>query len=135
MRRVPLLVAAFIGVAALAVSPAALARSGSSKLVTTITVVAGKPTEFKFTLSKKTAKRGIIVFKIQNKGTIPHDLKFCTKRSSSLANTCTGRSSKTISPGATTTLRVTVLLKGTYEYLCTLPGHAAAGMKGLLTVG
>ena len=31
-------------------------------------------------------------------------------------------------------LRVTVLLKGTYEYLCTVPGHAAGGMKGLLKV-
>ena len=25
--------------------------------------------------------------------------------------------------------------EGEYEYICTLPGHAAAGMKGLLTVG
>jgi uncharacterized cupredoxin-like copper-binding protein len=23
---------------------------------------------------------------------------------------------------------------GTYEYLCTIPGHAAGGMRGLLTV-
>jgi hypothetical protein len=31
-------------------------------------------------------------------------------------------------------LRVTFKAPGTYEYLCTVPGHAAAGSKGLLTV-
>jgi len=33
------------------------------------------------------------------------------------------------------TSQVTVTLKpGTYQFLCTVPGHAAAGMKGVLTV-
>jgi uncharacterized cupredoxin-like copper-binding protein len=31
-------------------------------------------------------------------------------------------------------LRVTVKKPGSYEYLCAVTGHAAAGMKGLLTV-
>jgi uncharacterized cupredoxin-like copper-binding protein len=31
-------------------------------------------------------------------------------------------------------LTVTFTAPGTYEYLCTVPGHAAAGSKGLLTV-
>jgi uncharacterized cupredoxin-like copper-binding protein len=31
-------------------------------------------------------------------------------------------------------LTVTFTAPGTYEYLCTIPGQAAAGMKGLLTV-
>ena len=29
---------------------------------------------------------------------------------------------------------MTFTAPGTYEYLCTVPGHAAGGMKGLLTV-
>jgi uncharacterized cupredoxin-like copper-binding protein len=29
---------------------------------------------------------------------------------------------------------VTFLRSGTYEYLCTVPGHAAGGMKGLIKV-
>jgi uncharacterized cupredoxin-like copper-binding protein len=131
LSKIPVLVFACLAFGALA-APAALARP---TLLTTINVTAGKPTEFHFVLSKSTAKRGIIVFKIANGGQIPHDFKFCSSRSSTLvANTCTGRSSKTINPGQSTTLRVTALLKGTYEYLCTVPGHAAGGMKGLLKV-
>jgi uncharacterized cupredoxin-like copper-binding protein len=40
-----------------------------------------------------------------------------------------------LSPGQVATLTVTFTAPGTYEYLCTLPGHAAAGMKGELRVG
>jgi uncharacterized cupredoxin-like copper-binding protein len=131
MSKVPVLIVLCLAFGALA-APAALAKPA---LLTTINVTAGKPTEFHFVLSKSTAKRGIIVFKIVNGGQIPHDFKFCSKRSSSaVATTCTGRSSKMISPGQSTTLRVTVLLKGSYEYLCTVPGHAAGGMKGLFKV-
>ena len=32
------------------------------------------------------------------------------------------------------TLVVNLTKAGKYEYLCTVPGHAAAGMKGLVTV-
>ena len=131
MSKVPVLVLTCLAFGAL-IAPAALARP---TLLTTVNVTAGKPTEFHFVLSKSSGKRGIIVFKIANGGQIPHDFKFCSSRSSSLvANTCTGRSSKMISPGQSTTLRVTALLKGTYEYLCTVPGHAAGGMKGLFKV-
>ena len=131
MSKVSALIVACVALGSLAV-PSALA---SSSLLTTITVTAGKPTEFHFVLSKTTAKRGIIVFKIANAGKLSHDFKLCSSRSSSLvANSCTGRSSKMISHGQSTTLRVTVLLKGSYEYLCTVPGHAAGGMKGLLKV-
>ena len=135
MSRVPVLVMTCIVFAALAATPFALASSGSSKLLTTVTVTAGKPSEFGFILSKKSVKKGIISFKVTNKGSIPHDFKFCTKRvTNSKANTCTGRSTKTLSPGQSQTLRVSALLSGTYEYLCTLPGHAAGGMKGLIKV-
>lgn len=130
MSKVLLPLAACLAFGALA-APAALARPA---LLTTINVTAGKPTEFHFILSKSSAKRGIIVFKITNKGSISHDFKLCSKSSSSLANSCTGRSTKLINPGSSTTLRTTVALKGTYEYLCTVPGHAAGGMKGLLKV-
>jgi uncharacterized cupredoxin-like copper-binding protein len=138
MTRVPLIAAACL---VLVAAPVAYAVSGSAKatksakLVTTINVIAGKPTEFAFKLSSKTAKRGIIRFKIVNSGLIGHDFKFCTKRvTSAAANSCTGRGTQPIGPGASQTLTVTVLLAGTYEYLCTLPAHAASGMKGLIKV-
>ena len=38
-----------------------------------------------------------------------------------------------ISGGATSTIKVTVKA-GEYPFLCTVPGHAQAGMKGTLTV-
>ena len=134
MFKSPLRLAICFAVAALVVTSSALARSGSKTLISNVTVTAGQPAEFHFTVAPSTVKHGIIVFKITNKGKLPHDFKLCSKASSSLANSCTGRASKQLSPGQSDTFRTTVTLKGTYEYLCTLPGHAAGGMKGLLKV-
>jgi uncharacterized cupredoxin-like copper-binding protein len=131
MIRFPLAVAVSLAAAALVASPAALARPTS----TTVTVTAGKPGPFSFTLSTKTVKSGIIVFKVTNKGTgLSHDFRLCSGRNKPLANSCAGRTTKMLSPGQSDTLRVTVTLKGTYEYLCTVPGHAAGGMKGVIKV-
>src|SRR5215467_9864923 len=81
---------------------------------TTVKVTA---TEFKFKLSTKTAKHGVTIFKVTNKGKIAHDFKIAGKKTSKL------------SPGKSATLKVT-LSKGNHKYICTVPGHAAAGMKG-----
>ena len=78
--------------------------------------------EFKFVLSKKTAKRGIVVFRVTNAGAIQHDFKI------------SGRKTRLLSHGQTATLRVTFLRIGHYAYQCTVPGHAAAGMKGVFTI-
>jgi uncharacterized cupredoxin-like copper-binding protein len=85
-------------------------------------VTAGKPSEFRFTLAKKTAAKGTVVFKITNRGTINHDFKIAGKKTAQLA------------PGKSATLRVVFKKAGKFPYLCTLPGHAAAGMKGTFTV-
>ena len=89
--------------------------------VTTVTVTEGKPTEFKITLSAKTVKSGIVIFKVTNKGALPHDFSI------------SGRKTPLLSPGRSNTLRVT-LKKGKATYMCTVTGHAAAGMKGVLVV-
>jgi uncharacterized cupredoxin-like copper-binding protein len=78
--------------------------------------------EFKFVLNKKTARRGLVVFKVMNVGKIKHD--FAIK----------GRKTRLLSPGQSATLRVTFLRKGSYPYKCTVPGHAAAGMKGVFKI-
>ena len=44
-----------------------------------------------------------------------------------------GKKTALLSPGKSATLKV-VFPKGKYPYLCTVPGHAAAGMKGVFTV-
>ena len=88
---------------------------------TTVKVTAGKPTEFHFTLSKKSVPAGAVTFTIVNGGKLAHDFKIA------------GKTSKMVQPGKSTTLKVT-LKKGKAKYLCTVPGHPAAGMRGTLTV-
>jgi uncharacterized cupredoxin-like copper-binding protein len=79
-------------------------------------------TEFKFALSTQTVRKGTVTFKLKNNGGIPHNLRI------------NGKQTPNIDPGETTTLKVTFTKPGNYPYLCTLPGHAAAGMKGVLKV-
>ena len=79
-------------------------------------------TEFKFTLSRQTVPAGEVVFTVVNTGKISHDFSIA------------GHTSAIVAPGKTTTLTVR-LGNRSYPYLCTLPGHAQAGMKGTLRVG
>jgi nitrite reductase (NO-forming) len=102
--------------------------------VTTVKVIAGKPSEFRFVVAKKTLPTGAVTFSMTNGGTIPHDFKICASPNGGLANSCAGKGTALISPGGSTSLTYTFKSKGTYEYLCTVPGHAAAGMKGDLKV-
>ena len=88
---------------------------------TTVSVTAGKPTEFRFTLSKKSVKHGTVTFKLTNKGKVKHDFSIG------------GKKTPVISPGKSATLKVT-LKKGNAAYKCTVSGHAQAGMKGTLKV-
>ncbi|HWB23507.1 MAG TPA: plastocyanin/azurin family copper-binding protein, partial [Gaiellaceae bacterium] len=103
---------------------------------TVITVTAGKPSELGFKLSKSSnIAAGSVTFKVTNSGTLSHDFKICTKAvTSSKANSCTGPVTPMLAKGKSATLTVT-LKKGEYEFLCTVPGHASAGMKGLIGVG
>ncbi len=91
----------------------------ASALLARVNVAAS---EFKFVLNKKTAKRGVVVFKVTNVGKVSHDFEI------------SGRKTKMLSHGQSATLRVTFLRKGHYPYKCTVPGHAVAGMKGVFTI-
>jgi uncharacterized cupredoxin-like copper-binding protein len=123
--------AAVAGVFALVAAIPALAAPKATSIKVTIS----KTKEFAFTLSPKSAAHGVITFTVNNGGNLPHDFELCSKPSSSAsATTCTGKKTALISPGASAKLTVTVLKAGTYQYLCTVPGHAAAGMRGLLKV-
>jgi uncharacterized cupredoxin-like copper-binding protein len=119
----------FVAVLAAVVVPAASAQvrpeamrpqtARSAALLAKVNVTAS---EFKFVLSKKTAGRGVVVFKVKNVGKLKHDFEI------------KGRKTKLIAPGQTETLRVTFLRKGSYPYKCTVAGHAAAGMKGVFKI-
>ena len=132
MTRTLLVAAACLGGWGLAAAPAMAHPDAAT--VTNVTVTAGKPSEFKFTLSASSVKRGIMVFKVTNDGSLPHAFKICTARDKPLADSCPGTGTRLIGPGQSNTLRIAILLKGSYEYLCTVRGHAASGMKGILKV-
>jgi uncharacterized cupredoxin-like copper-binding protein len=106
-----------VALAALVVAAPIAARP----LAATATTVTVTMKEFKFVLSKKTVPHGTVTFKLVNKGKLKHDFKIA------------GKKSKLISPGKSGKLIVT-LKKGKLSYLCTVAGHAAAGMKGKLSV-
>ena len=110
-----------VGGSAQAANRHALQTHAASKagLIKTVNVAAS---EFKFVLSAKSAGRGLVTFKVKNVGKLSHDFQI------------NGRKTKMLSPGQSDTLRVTFLRKGAYPYICTVPGHAAAGMKGVFTI-
>jgi uncharacterized cupredoxin-like copper-binding protein len=108
---------AFAVIAAVfAITGAALAAPAHKTATVTVTA-----TEFKFKLSPNSAKAGSVTFNIVNKGHLGHDFAIAGKKSAMIA------------PGKSAKLTVT-LKAGKYPYSCTVPGHAAAGMKGTLTV-
>jgi uncharacterized cupredoxin-like copper-binding protein len=106
------------GEPALASATAPVVAGQAHASTTPVTVTA---TEFKFTLSKATVSHGKVVFTLLNRGKLPHDFWI------------DGKATPLVAPGKTATLTVD-LGPGESSYVCTVPGHAAAGMKGTLTV-
>jgi uncharacterized cupredoxin-like copper-binding protein len=104
---------------------------------TIITVVSGKPSELAFQVSQNSKLPvGTYTFKVTNKGVGFHTFKFCTTPvKNDSKNTCTGKVTKTLHPGDTASFTVKITKTGKYEYLCSIPGHAAGGMKGLIGIG
>jgi uncharacterized cupredoxin-like copper-binding protein len=78
---------------------------GKTKLVTTV----------------KPVKHGLIKFVVHNIGKLPHNFVIG------------GQQTLVIKSGGTATVSAT-LAKGKYKYICSITGHAALGMKGVLTV-
>jgi uncharacterized cupredoxin-like copper-binding protein len=115
------LAAAGLAVAFAQTSAASPQAAKAANATTKITVVAS---EFKFVFSKRSiAKPGTVIFTVKNKGMISHDFKIAGKK---IPNLLPGKSAK---------LTVKFTKKGHYKYLCTIPGHAGAGMKGTFSVG
>jgi uncharacterized cupredoxin-like copper-binding protein len=89
---------------------------------TTDRVTAGKPSELRFALSRMTVPLGIVSFKVVNKGSLRHDFRIA------------GKKTRLLAPGGSETLKVIFKKAGRYPYRCTVAGHAAAGMRGMLVV-
>jgi uncharacterized cupredoxin-like copper-binding protein len=109
-----------VGVLCAALLLAALA--GARSQPATVTVTAGKPAELRFTLSRKSVPKGAVTFTVTNRGKLRHDFKIA------------GKKTRLLPPGKRVTLAVSFKRSGRFPYLCTVPGHAAGGMKGTLVV-
>jgi uncharacterized cupredoxin-like copper-binding protein len=103
------------------VAGAGVALPAAATAASSVTVTAGKPSEYKFSLSSSSVKAGTVTFKVTNKGKIPPDLSIG------------GKTTPLLKSGKSASITVT-LKKGSAAYLCKVPGHAAAGMKGKLKV-
>jgi plastocyanin len=116
--RSTLALAAVALVALVALGQGALARTQAR--ASTIQVTAK---EFSLKLSAKSmASPGTAIFSVRNIGHMKHDFRI------------NGEQTRLIAPGKTARLAVTFKKKAAYHYLCTVPGHAALGMKGVFTV-
>ena len=68
---------------------------------------------------------GPVVIEMTNTGSQVHNISFPSL----------DKQSADIPPGETAHLDLGVLTEGTYEMICTIAGHAAGGMTGMLHVG
>ena len=102
-----------------AVAGLMLVGSVGAKPAATSTTVKVTAKDFAFVLSTKTVRHGRVTFVIRNAGHAEHNFGIA------------GHVSKTIGPGTTTRLTVT-LKPGRYPYKCTVDSHAELGMKGVL---
>lgn len=77
-------------------------------------------TDFKFKIVPARVTAGKTTFRVVNRGQASHDFKIAGKKTRLLSN------------GQRATLTVRLVKGKRYPYVCTVPGHAALGMKGTL---
>lgn len=115
--------AAVLAAALLLALPAAGASAGGdAATAAALTRVNVSGYEFRFALSRRSAPKGKVRFRFVNRGWVVHDFKI------------NGRKTPVIGHGGVATITVTFRRAGRYRFVCTVPGHAAAGMKGTFTI-
>ena len=100
-------------------TPAHVQTPHNASLLARVNVAAS---EFKFVLSKKTARRGLVIFRVTNAGAVQHDFEI------------KGRKTRLLSHGQSATLRVTFKKAARYYYTCPVGAHVQYGMSGYLRV-
>jgi mono/diheme cytochrome c family protein len=108
------------GLLATAVQPAgsnkpAVAKGG------VLTIAADPSGQLAFVNKTAEAPAGKLTIKMPNQSGVPHDISIQGKGKGKVVPKGVSEFSTSLTPGK-------------YTYLCTVPGHAAAGMKGTLTV-
>lgn len=97
--------------------------TGSTTAAKALTLDADPNGALAYVQTTLSAPSGAVDIKFTNDSSVPHDVSIEGKGTS-----------KIISGGATTDLKISNLPPGAYTYFCTVPGHEQAGMKGTLTV-
>jgi plastocyanin len=117
-------ITAAVAIAAVAAGGAAVCQSANgapARPAATLKLSASK-SALKFNVSKLTAKHGKITLRMSNPSSFQHAIGIQGK----------GKG-KVVNKGGTSTFSAT-LKKGKYTFYCPVGNHAAAGMKGTLTV-
>ncbi|HEY5155590.1 MAG TPA: cupredoxin domain-containing protein [Acidimicrobiales bacterium] len=117
-------VAAFL-LATLGVIIVATNTSESAAVSTGATTLEVKLSEFAIAPAALTATGGSVKIDVTNTGTMNHDLQV----------TQLAKKTRSLAPGESATLDLGTVKPGTYDVICTVPGHADSGMKATLTVG
>jgi plastocyanin len=118
----PFIIAAAMVVALLGAALAGVVAHASAN-TKTITV---KEKEYRLILSTRKSTVGLTRFVVKNTGKLAHAFAIAGPG-------LKAQRTKTIKPGASATLSVT-LKSGVYTVYCPMPGHAALGMKATITV-
>src|SRR5262249_15688891 len=101
MKRILILAACTVCVA---VGFQAVVAAGGSR-GTVVSVTAGKPSEYKFTLSRAALLPTTVTFKVTNRGKLPHQFEVCTEPAgTATSNSCFGDTTKVLKPGQSATL-------------------------------
>jgi nitrite reductase (NO-forming) len=86
--------------------------------------------DLRFTPNQLNAKVGLpLSVRITNRGTERHDLNFPSLHMPGLEGV-----ESIVEPGATRSITLQFDQAGTHSFICSLPGHAAAGMTGAVFV-
>ena len=122
-RQAPVAVVPTVAPTTVVASPTVTSASPSAAATMQAINITG--TEFAFSPSVITAKKGQEVkVTFTNNGKYPHNFAVAEL----------GVKSSTIQPGQTTTVTFTPTKTGSFTFECTVPGHADKGMTGTITV-
>jgi hypothetical protein len=124
---IPTMIASIIVVGLVAVGgpgEAALAEASAhaTPRAARVTTIRVSTHNSRYVLSAKTARRGVVIFKVTNPASQPHDFHI------------KGRTTPLLRTGQSATLRVTFRRRGRYAYKDTFDHHAQFGCRGVFTI-
>ena len=123
MARVALLAKGLVALAMAVLGAVVLAGAAAPATTRTVTI-AVDARDYTFSLSRRSVPAGSTVrFVVRNRGNAVHDFVVTKKKRTQI-----------LRPRQRQTITVSFPRKGTFRFLCSVPGHARLGMKGAIGV-